>query len=231
MTGAFDRLRAWLGGVFGGGAADGDDADTDAGDPTPESEGRVVHRDDRPLETPGTMDRTTPPTASGTDSDDGRDVDVPDAADGAPSGAATATPDTVAIPDAEADASTGDDPSAVDGRAGPAGVDSEERSSSGNRAEPGDSVEHGSTSGRPQADDRSRTVADAGDEDAAFACSVCGTAVDDPSEPCPLCGSTDVVPTDGASDAGTPARGGRTTVSTEGDDEAVDRLRDVTDEG
>jgi hypothetical protein len=61
---------------------------------------------------------------------------------------------------------------------------------------------------------------------------VCGTAVDDPSEPCPLCRSTDVVPvSEEANDAAAPSRGGRTTVSAADDDEAVDRLRDVTEEG
>jgi hypothetical protein len=206
MTGVFDRLRAWLGSVFGGGAADGDDG-PDAPDPGPEADGRVVHRDDRPLETPSTMERMDPPAPT---------RERPDA-EGETAGdteAPTTTPETVSIPDAEAEARGDDDATTT----GEPPIDDSGRPPTATEA----------------ADDRtggSQTAEATHDSaDSAFACSVCGTTIDDPSEPCPLCRSTDVVPTDGTSDAGTPTRGGRTTVST-GDDEAVDRLRDVTDEG
>lgn len=198
MTGPFDRLRAWLGSLFGGGTTDADDVTGAESASTPASESersapQVVHRDDRPLETPSTMDRTDPPApaSNSTARAGGKPaVDIPDAeaTDGASADDATPAADTSARPVADAADSAGD--------------------------------EQGGPTGTPAADDA----------DAAFACSVCGTAVDDPTEPCPLCRSTDVVPvSDGDADAETPARGGRTAVSTadDDDDEAVDRLRDV----
>jgi hypothetical protein len=75
----------------------------------------------------------------------------------------------------------------------------------------------------------SSTTDAAADSSGTVTCSVCGTTVDDPSAPCPLCRSTDVGPTgvDGGG-TGTPGGSGHTVVST-GDDEAVERLRDVRD--
>ena len=185
MTGLLDRLRAWLGAVFGRGTAETDDdapkaPESDAPDP------RVVHRDDRPLETPSTMDRPTPPSAS-----------------------TPARPARVEVPDAEAEADVADRPA-------PADVSIPDAEATGTAA-------HG--------DDAETLAADADrpEPDAAVACSVCGTTVDDPSDPCPLCRSTDVVPVADAPDemAGeTPAHGRRTAAST-ADDDAVERLRDV----
>jgi hypothetical protein len=183
-----DRLRAWLGfDADGTTEADDDGAGSTAADrPAPQ----VVHRDDRPLETPSAMDRTEPPapgSGSGTrGSTDGDDAGT-DAGTDARSGRTDPAPEAEAesIPDAEATA---------------------------------DDEQPGSTAVGPP---------DSGGEsgDTAFVCSVCGTTVDDPSEPCPLCRSTDV----GAVGGGTEpsAHGGRTAVSTADDDEAVDRLRDV----
>jgi len=203
----FERLRAWLGGVFGDGTAD------EADDPEAASDGpepRVVHRDDRPLETPTTMDRTEPPTSN---SESGTRVEGADAetetARTAPGEDDPATePETVSIPDAEATA--GD--SAV--------------------STPDDPVPDDPAVSTP--DDSTADTADGDRDDSsdAFSCSVCGTTVDDPSEPCPLFRSTDVVPVADAAEADEPlVRGGRTAVSTADDDEAVDRLRDVRDDG
>jgi len=209
MTGAFDRLRAWLGSIFGGSRAETEDGTSDPGVAPEKSAPEVVHRDDRPLETPGTMDRTDPPTpASRTERPDEPRVAGAEAAEDAGGKATDASPDTVSIPDAEATAGAStDDSSTPSGRAGST-VDEQSASTPETTTEDREDV-----------------------TDGAFACSVCGTTVDDPSEPCPLCRSTDVVPAStGERDAETPKRGGRTTVST-ADDEAVDRLRDVTDEG
>ena len=200
MTGLFARLRAWL-----GGGSETDDEDESA--PLSESpDSRVAHRDDRPLETPGTVERPEPsaaPSGSG----------APDATPGA-----TATDEpTVSIPDAEATAGASETDDAVPTTGGTAADD-------GGRE-------------RDAATAEARTDAGPADApaDGTFACSVCGTTVDDPSEPCPLCRSTDVAPVadvDGAdatdADGEAFTRGGRTAVST-ADDEAVDRLRDVRD--
>jgi hypothetical protein len=104
MTGLLDRLRAWFGAVFRRGTAEtGDDApESDA------SDRRVVHRDDRPLETPSTMDRPAPPSAS-----------TPD------------RPARVEVPDAEADVSMPDaeaptEPTDHDGGAGTPAADDRE---------------------------------------------------------------------------------------------------------
>jgi hypothetical protein len=191
MTGLFARLRAWLG--IGSGT---DDEDESA--PSVESrDSRVVHRDDRPLETPGRMARPEPPSAAG---------ESPDSAASAPA------PDepTVSIPDAEATAGA---------------------SEPGSVAPPTDGTTADDGGGERDAPEtETRTDAESGDarDDGAVACSVCGTTVEDPSEPCPLCRSTDVVPVADADaeDAEPFTRGGRTAVSA-ADDEAVDRLRDV----
>jgi len=179
MTGLLDRLRAWFGAVFGGETAETDDDAPNASE-SDAPDRRVVHRDDRPLETPSTMDRPAPPSAS--TSDRSARVEVPDAEAEAHADDRPASPG-VSIPDAEATATA----------------------------------------------DAETPPADGPETDAAVACSVCGTTVDDPSAPCPLCRSTDVVPVADAPDevAGeTPAHGRRTAAST-ADDEAVERLRDV----
>ena len=196
MTGLFARFRTWLGGLFDGGSAadDATEAAADASSP------RVVHRDDRPLETPGTMERTDSRSTERGDSD----------ATASPPGAAEPT---VSIPDAEATpggsgsddvAPTADGDATADGRPGREGAMTTVGADANPDGDPGDDT---------------------------FACSVCGTTVDDPSAPCPLCRSTDVGPVaDDATEADAEAfaRGGRTAVST-ADDEAVDRLRDLRD--
>jgi hypothetical protein len=202
MTGLFARLRAWLGG--GSGSDDEDDSVQSTGRP----DSRVAHRDDRPLETPESVERPEP-----SQSGDGE----PDAT---PSAAATDEP-TVSIPDAEATAGASEADGAV--------ATTDWNTANGGRSERTEAA----------AEDEPRTDADPADApaDGTVACSVCGTTVDDPSEPCPLCRSTDVGPVadaDGADAADADAdaeaeaftRGGRTAVST-ADDEAVDRLRDV----
>jgi hypothetical protein len=198
MTGLFARFRAWLGGLFDGGTT-ADDA-TEAASSADGASPRIVHRDDRPLETPTTMERTDPPSAGG---------ESPDSKTGTPA----ADEPTVSIPDAET-------------TTGASGPDSVAPPTDGTTAAD-EGVERGEVAteadARPVADS-----VDARDADGTVACSVCGTTVDDPSEPCPLCRSTDVEP---VADAGTEdaepfTRGGRTAVST-ADDEAVDRLRDV----
>jgi hypothetical protein len=196
MTGPFDRLRAWVGSFFGAGTTEVEDGDGDGDGPASEaSTERIVHRDDRPLETPSTMERPDPPTPGAED----ERVDIPDAE-------GEASDDTpVSIPDAESGADV--TPTA------PTDESADEQV--------------GSTATAPDATGGDRDESG----DAAFTCSVCGTTVDDPSEPCPLCRSTDVVPTsERDDDSEAPTRGGRTSAST-GDDEAVDRLRDVEDEG
>jgi hypothetical protein len=187
MTGLFARVRAWLGGLFDGGTAD-DATGTTSAD---ESSSRVVHRDDRPLETPNTMAHPDPPSTAS------REGESPDAGTGAPNAAEA----TVSIPDAEAT----------------------------------DGAERAAGEADPEAGAHTDSEPAAARDDGTVACSVCGTTVDDPSEPCPLCRSTDVEPVADAADAGAEdadakafTRGGRTAVST-ADDEAVDRLRDVRD--
>jgi hypothetical protein len=190
MTGLLDRLRGWIGAVFGTDRSS-DDA-SGAGD-APSAERQVVHRDDRPLETPGTMGRPTSPSEAGASRDEGADAETGD----------STTPDEVSIPDAEATTTTAE-------RMSP-------------NAEPSE------TSATRDAD--AASAAETPEETDGFACSVCGTTVEDPSAPCPLCRSTDVGPVvDASTEAagGTPVRGGRTTVSTADDDEAVERLRDVS---
>ena len=201
----FERLRVWLGSIFGAESSDaGSEEDGEA--PSSGPDPRVVHRDDRPLETPSTLESTEPPSPSS----ERERVDVPDAETEAEAvtGESPTPPDTVSIPDAEARAGGSQ---AADGTA-EADADVETPPA----AERGTDPETGSDGHAP-------------DANGAFACSVCGTTVDDPSEPCPLCRSTDVVPVADAAEADEPlTRGGRTTVSTaDDDDEAVDRLRDV----
>lgn len=66
-------------------------------------------------------------------------------------------------------------------------------------------------------------------------CAVCGTAVDDPDGPCPLCRSTDIVPAGAKSNArggdGSAAKteAGRRVVA--GDDASVGRLRQLREDG
>jgi hypothetical protein len=80
----------------------------------------------------------------------------------------------------------------------------------------------------PSAAGGSRRSPSSGDaSDAPLACSVCGTAVEEPDAPCPLCRSTDVAPvTDTAVGNDGRTRAGRTAASRT-EDEAVDRLRDL----
>ncbi|AZH25443.1 hypothetical protein [Haloplanus aerogenes] len=234
MTGLFGRLRAWLGSVFGSGTDEADgtaDTDTVSASESEQSPPRVVHRDDRPLETPSTMDRTDPP-APGSQSAATPQVDIPDAestdAETPHSGDDSAT-EPVSIPDAEATTGASTDettPTASERERAEPTADQ----SASTTTDAADSTANEQEELAPTPD----TTADDHEEsgDAAFACSVCGTAVDDPSEPCPLCRSTDVVPTGGNGDAEASTRGGRTAVSAaDDDDEAVDRLRDVRDEG
>jgi rubrerythrin len=208
----FERLRAWLGSMFGAESSDaGSEEDGEA--PSSGPDPRVVHRDDRPLETPSTLESTEPPSPSS----ERERVDVPDAETEAEAEAVTGEtptpPDTVSIPDAEARGTQAADGTAERADAGAETPHSPSEAERGTA--PDDAPETGSDGHVP-------------DANGAFACSVCGTTVDDPSEPCPLCRSTDVVPVADAAEADEPlTRGGRTTVSTADDDEAVDRLRDV----
>ncbi|QGX96405.1 hypothetical protein EI982_17280 [Haloplanus rallus] len=193
MTGLLDGLRAWLGSFFGDGT-DGDDAPPDDEDRFAGESPTVVHRDDRPLETPSDLDPSPPSegeTSSGT---------VPNAAttedgdDTSGDGEDVERPDRVSIPDAESVAGGTDAPTA------------------GERAVDVDDP----TGDREMADD---------DPTGDVVCAVCGTAVEDPTGACPLCGSTDVRSAEaGDGPPGSPR--GRTTVSA-ADDEAVDRLGDV----
>jgi hypothetical protein len=74
-----------------------------------------------------------------------------------------------------------------------------------------------------------------------YECAVCGTGVDDPEGPCPLCRATDVVPADstGGTDGQPPAdRGDRDDGPlagdrhvAPGDDASVERLRDLRADG
>jgi len=221
MTGVLGRLRAWLGTAFGGDGAGEDDGEGGDGSGAVTSgpersdtdhdggDRRVVYRDDRPLETPNTLDGT----------DDAADtlrpgrVAVPDAEDGSattPTEGSTTDHPPVSIPDAE-----GGSPPETTSPAGTeaAADDPESRS-----------VDGMGDSGQPPDADRE------GGNDG-FACSVCGTAIDDPNEPCPLCRSTDVVSlADGAAAEAAQDRRSRPSTSTStGDDDAVDRLRDLRD--
>jgi hypothetical protein len=235
MTGLIDRVRAWVGSLLGGGV---DDADATAETPATTTDPTVVHRDDRPLETPGTMSPADarPPAAGSVGGDDrGRAADPTTSADEPTTTGATAGDapgdGPVSIPDAEA---------VAEKTAGSAATDAGQRSADADET-PGPATDAGAASNRTADSDR-ETAAERGDGDAvtavenaaaeAFVCSVCGTAVDDPAADCPLCRSTDVVPVGaGETDDGT-TRSGRTTVSsTAEEDDAVDRLRDVRDEG
>ncbi|WP_251343659.1 hydrogenase maturation nickel metallochaperone HypA [Haloplanus halophilus] len=200
MTGLLDGLRSWLGGRFGAGGeqADEEGAETTASnDRDGGSASAVAHRDDRPLETPATLDPSPPAgEPDGSPPADGRDAATADR-----------DPGRVEIPDAEG----GDAVS----------VPEAERTDAGGSGAPTDAGD-GSGAGEGEASD----PAAAEDADA-FACSVCGTRAEDPSGGCPLCGSTDVRPVSGPSGGDSAEIGqGRTAVS-EADDEAVDRLRDV----
>lgn len=70
-----------------------------------------------------------------------------------------------------------------------------------------------------------------------YECAVCGTAVDDPDDQCPLCRSTDVVAAGEATDEQEEASaddrlaGGATEArSSESPDDAADRLRELREE-
>ncbi|SDZ82434.1 hypothetical protein SAMN04488065_0590 [Haloplanus vescus] len=206
MTGLLDRLRAWLGG------GSNDEAD-DAEAATDESNSRVVHRDDRPLETPQQIESPDPPVPS---AEETTPANRPDTETEAPP-----TSGSVSIPDAESMAR--DEPAAGAGASDDSGEDESTADDAEPAAETAEATPSESTDSAPSDD----TGDNAGDEDAAFACSVCGTAVDDPESPCPLCRSTDVVPRgDAPTGDGGASQEGRTAVSA-ADDEAVDRLRDV----
>lgn len=60
----------------------------------------------------------------------------------------------------------------------------------------------------------------------AFECAVCGTAVEDPEGPCPLCRGTEVVAA-GSEVGADDDSGTDETVRVETDDEATDRLREL----
>lgn len=202
MTGPLERLRSWLGARVSG--ADDAPTGTDAGDGTDAAAGgrdrTVVHRDDRPLETP----TATSPAADRTvERRRERSPPIPDAE--AVAGGSTAE---ASVP-AESER----------GGAGAAGGAAASTPTTDGRddAEPG-------RSGGTETDHEG-----GGDPAASFACSVCGTVVDDPTAACPLCRSTDVGPAPEATtgDDGS-TRAGRTTVTSTGDEEAaVARLRDV----
>ena len=69
----------------------------------------------------------------------------------------------------------------------------------------------------------------------AYRCGVCGTGVDDPEGTCPLCRSSDVVAVDEVADGTSPGSYRKAEESrplgerhvAEGDDESVDRLREL----
>jgi hypothetical protein len=217
MTSVLDRFRRWVGSLVGGDGSDDSDVtspSSEGGDgasgaePTPTTPG-VAHRDARPLATPGDLDRSGP-VATGTGTDAG---------DGAGEGE-TDDPSPVEIPDAEAVAGEGS-PTAGGATAedGPRPPSSDEPSTADARVPPDDDRGGDGTGDRDSPRDDGT--------DRAFACTVCGTTVDDPTAPCPLCRSTDVAPVaDGAGGDDGPSAAGRTAVSP-ADDEAVDRLRDV----
>ncbi|MFB6102782.1 MAG: hypothetical protein ABEJ73_09465, partial [Haloplanus sp.] len=91
MTGFVDRLRSWLGSVFGAGSdGDGENASEGAeSDPEP----NVVHRDDRPLETPSNM---SPPESEPQDGRPTASQTTESERNGRPDAG-----DAVSIPDAE----------------------------------------------------------------------------------------------------------------------------------
>ncbi|GAB6859958.1 hypothetical protein ACFR97_03095 [Haloplanus litoreus] len=231
MTGLLDGLRSWLGSFFGTGDASDDASEDRTSERTAAApstvEGTVptvVHRDDRPLETPADLEPSPPADADrshpgdGTERDERGRVEIPDAEDGADAGSA---PDGVSIPDAESGAETS--PESVAGDARPDRADrvavADAEPPTGTEAAEGG----GDAAGVEDADD-ART--------GGVACSVCGTTVDDPDEGCPLCGSTDVRPTSAPADdgpVGSPPRRTVVPVADE-DDEAVDRLRDVRED-
>ncbi|MFD1633738.1 hypothetical protein ACOZ4L_12965 [Haloplanus ruber] len=201
MTGLLDRLRSWLGSVFGAETTDGDDVSADVDGQDARDSPTVVHRDDRPLETPSDLDHSSP-----TESAPVRGASTSGAEHEAPSDPTDdeeAERGRVSIPDAESVAGGAADTPAEGDRANSSGADPE------------------------MADDRGDADDDAAD---GFACAVCGTAVDDPTEACPLCGATDVRPDGERGDGHHESPGGRTAVSA-ADDEAVERLGDVRDAG
>lgn len=229
MTGLFDRLRAWLGSFFGDGTLD-DDSDATESSEFEGSGPTVAHRDDRPLETPDTLSPSPPGRDADATSDAGdatsARVEIPDAEGGTDDGdTSTPDPDAVSIPDAEAVA-TGADETPVD-----ASIESPSDAGPDAAADADAGVGHDTRSDATSSGTDVERDADSSDADvdAAFACSVCGTPVDDPEDACPLCHSTDVVPVDGQSGDDSPSRRGRTDV-TEADEAAVDRLRDVQGE-
>ena len=149
-------------------------------------------------------------------------VEIPDAENGTGTGS-DSNPGRVSIPDAETPA--GD---AVNGEA------TDDHTPTGEASMPAESAPSSAPEPAESSDSAQSTDAETpdADDDEGFACSVCGTAVDDPDTSCPLCRSTDVVPvSDAPTEGDGPSREGRTAVSTSDDDEAVDRLRDVRDAG
>ncbi|MFC7173717.1 hypothetical protein ACFQL0_10880 [Haloplanus litoreus] len=126
MTGLLDGLRSWLGSFFGTGDASDDASEDRTSERTAAApstvEGTVptvVHRDDRPLETPADLEPSPPADADrshpgdGTERDERGRVEIPDAEDGADAGSA---PDGVSIPDAESGAETSPESVAGDAR-------------------------------------------------------------------------------------------------------------------
>jgi len=248
MTGLFDGLRAWIGSFFGDGT-DGDDA-------SPEDEERfagesptVVHRDDRPLETPPDLDPSPPSEGGASPGTAPNAATTEDGGDTSDAGGAVEHPDRVSIPDAESVAGGTEAPAAgeraADGAdADPSGEhearddevrDDEVRNDEARDGEArNDEARDGEARNDEARDDEARNDEarddEAGDDETAdtaddVVCTVCGTAVEDPTGACPLCGSTDVRSAEaGDGPPGSPQ--GRTTVSA-ADDEAVDRLGDV----
>jgi hypothetical protein len=64
-----------------------------------------------------------------------------------------------------------------------------------------------------------------------YECAVCGTPVDDPGGECPLCRSTDVAPPGSTDDAEAASPGGARERVLAADDGAVDRLKELREDG
>jgi hypothetical protein len=223
MTGLIDGLRSWFGALLGD---DSDDPSDDrASEPTAEAPPAaggdapsVVHRDDRPLETPTNLDPSPPSDATSSTDEAERDHR-----------------ERVEIPDAEGDVNSAGDvsiPDAETGAGSSAGAPEDEVAVADAESSAGSATGETGDGSADRAD--APPVADTTDPDDAasdgFVCSVCGTAVDDAEAGCPLCGSTDVRP-ESTPDDGSDSPRGRTAVAATDDDAAVDRLRDVRENG
>lgn len=207
MTGPFGRFRAWVGSLFGTReeTADGEAANAETSDPPSSGSAEVTAE---LLEQAIAEAESTPTTETVRRERAGDAADAEDSPFELEGG-----PKTVRVSSDEggADEETAGDEDAPEG------------------AETTDATETEAVDGD----------ADATPTDYAYRCTVCGTGVETPDDPCPLCHASEIVPTDDAGDVydeaddSPEASGpiGETTTSISDADDAVERLRDLRNDG